>query len=211
MRNLPFVSIVISFHNEEQYIGACLKSLLSLNYPKDLYEIILVNDGSKDGSEKIIKEIIEEANHSVPIILLAQEDKGPSAGRNLGVKASKGEIIAFTDPDCIVDKEWLNQHIKHYQDSTIGGVEGRIETDWNELIIPKKVAPVGYRYVTCNISYRRKTLEEVNIFDEEFKFKEDDDLACRVLKKGWRIVSESKALVYHPVKNLKAIELIKRA
>jgi len=204
-----FVSVVLSFHDEKRYIQKCLRSLFELDYPKDLYEIIVVADGCDIEGMEIIKKIV--SSPPVKTILLTQEDKGPAAGRNLGIKASRGEVIAITDPDCIVDEGWLKNHVKHYNDPKVGGVEGKVETEWDELCFPKKIAPVGYRYATCNMSYRRKALEEVRFFDEDFRFKEDDDLAYRVIEKGWRIVEESAALVYHPVRNLDLKNLIKRA
>lgn len=64
--------------------------------------------------------------------------------------------------------------------------------------------PLGYRYVTCNISYRREVLEKVGLFDERFRWKEDDEIAYRVIKSGWKIVMDERAVVYHPVTKLNA-------
>jgi GT2 family glycosyltransferase len=143
--------------------------------------------------------------------VVTQREKGPAAGRNLGVINSRGVIIAFTDPDCIVSETWLGNHARHYVSSDVGGVEGNIETDWNQILEPMRISPAGYRFVTANMSYRRDVLERVGAFDEDFKWKEDDDLAYRVMKAGWRILSDKQASVYHPVRVLSFRDLITRA
>ena len=207
LEELPFVSVVVSFHNEGAFLNQCVASLLELSYPPERFEIILVNDGSDDGSEEAVSELVR-ANEA-RIRILTQPDKGPAAGRNLGVSNAKGSIVAFTDPDCIVDKGWLKQHVANYRSEDIGGVEGKVETDWDQLMEPIRISPAGYRYVTCNISYRREVLEKVGLFDEQFRWKEDDEVAYRVIKAGWKIVTDEHAIIYHPVKKLSARGLVR--
>jgi GT2 family glycosyltransferase len=206
---LPFASVVVSFHNEAAFLNRCVASLLKLSYPSESYEIILVNDGSEDGWEAIVAELVRA--NPTRIRVLSQTDKGPAAGRNLGILNSRGSVVAFTDPDCVVEPNWLLQHVKSYTSQEVGGVEGGIETDWDELLYPIRVSPAGSLYVTCNISYRREVLEKVGLFDENFRWKEDDDLAYRVIENGWRLVSDTSAVIYHPVKYLKPRALIRLA
>jgi GT2 family glycosyltransferase len=196
----PFISVVVSFHNEGALLRKCLQALLNQTYPRDRYEVILVNDGSADGSQETISDILLNPNTTVRIF--SQSDKGPAAGRNLGVANAKGTVVAFTDPDCIADSAWLMEHARHYAEREVGGVEGRIETDCKELLYPIRVSPAGFRYVACNISYRREVLERIGLFDENFRWREDSDLAYRVIGAGWKIESERDAVVYHPVKKL---------
>lgn len=196
----PFASVIVSFHNDVAFLKQCLLSLLRQSCPPERYEIILVNDGSEDGSQETVSEIVQA--NPARIRVLTQVEKGPAGGRNLGVRDAKGSVVAFTDPDCTVDKAWLTQHLKHYTSEDVGGVEGRVETDWERLLVPTRISPAGFRYVTCNISYRREVLEKVGLFDENFRWKEDDDLAYRVIKAGWKIVPDGEAIVYHPVKQL---------
>ena len=134
--------------------------------------------------------------------LFSQSDKGPAAGRNLGVVNAKGSIVVFTDPDCVADSAWLMEHARHYVTREVGGVEGRVETDWEELLYPIRVSPAGFRYVTCNMSYRKDVLNKVGMFDEGFRWREDTELAYRVIAAGWKIDSERSAVVHHPVKTL---------
>jgi glycosyltransferase involved in cell wall biosynthesis len=196
----PFVSVVVSFHNEGAFLRRCLQALLNQSYPRDRYEIILVNDGSVDGTQETISDLL--LNPKTTIRIFSQSDRGPAAGRNLGVANATGTILVFTDPDCIPDSAWLMEHAKHYAAREVGGVEGRVETDWKELLYPVRVSPAGFRYVTCNISYRKEVLEEIGLFDENFRWREDTDLAYRVIGAGWKIESERSAVVHHPVKKL---------
>lgn len=200
--DLPYASIVVSFHNEALSLRQCLLTLLDQSYPHELYEIILVNDGSDEGSVRAISDLL--ASRSSMVSLLAQSDKGPAAGRNLGVLNAKGRIVAFTDPDCTADKEWLAQHVKAYVSYDTVGVEGRVETDWDQLLYPSRISPATLRYVTCNMSYRREVIEKIGLFDERFRWKEDGELACRVMEAGWKIITQPAAVVYHPVKKLDA-------
>lgn len=200
---------MISFHNDRPFLSRCVQSLLRSTYPSDKYEIVLVNDGSQDGTQEDISDLLK--THRDKIRLLTQQEKGPAAGRNLGVANSRGVIVAFTDPDCIVSETWLAMHVRHYVSSDVGGVEGNIETDWKEILEPVRISPAGYRYVTANMSYRRGVLERVGAFDEDFRWKEDDDLAHRVMSAGWRIISDKQATVYHPVRVLSFRDLITRA
>jgi GT2 family glycosyltransferase len=197
---LPFASVVVSFHNEAAFLNRCVASLLKQSYPSERYEIILVNDGSEDDWEGSVGELVRA--NPTRIRVLSQTDKGPAAGRNLGIRNSRGSIVAFTDPDCVVDANWLLGHVKSYTSQEIGGVEGRVETDFEQLLEPIRVSPAGFRYVTCNISYRREALEKVGLFDENFRWKEDDDLAYRVIENSWRLVPDTSAVIYHPVKYL---------
>jgi len=196
----PFVSIIVSFHNESSYLRSCVKSLLELDYPKDSYEIILVNSGSTDGSQETIEDMFRAEGSRITV--LQDSDRGPAAGRNLGIKVAKGEILAITDPDCVPDRNWLVYHVGHYDNKKVGAVQGRTVTDWDNLCHPVRVAPVLFPYTTCNMSYRAKALREVGPFDEQFRYKEDAEIALRLLEAGWLIENEPRALVYHPVKKL---------
>ena len=102
MNNQPFISIIVPVYNGENIIGACLKSLLAQDYPKDKYEVIAVDNNSKDKTADIIKE------YSVHY-LFESKVQGSYAARNTGVRHAKGEILAFTDADCVADKGWLKK------------------------------------------------------------------------------------------------------
>jgi GT2 family glycosyltransferase len=203
---LPFISVVVSFHNERDTLRKCAKALLAQTYPRSRYEVILVNDGSTNDAASEVVDLIRE---NPEIRLLSQPDLGPAAGRNLGLTEATGDVIAFTDPDCVPDSRWLEEHGKCYLSGDADGVDGRIETDWAALVYPKVMAPVGHRFLTSNVSFRSEALKRLDGFDVRFRRKEDYDLAFRAGKMGLRIVRNENAIVFHPPKTSSAGQLIR--
>ena len=114
------VSIIIPVYNVEKYISRCLDSILNNTY-KDI-EIILVNDGSKDNSQKIIDEYKEK--YADIIISVEQENKGPAEARNLAMDIATGEYLMFVDSDDFVEKDYIEQYVSQLTedyDMVIGG------------------------------------------------------------------------------------------
>ena len=203
MKFEPFVSVVIPTYNRKEMLKDCLESLFNQNYPKGEYEIIVVDDGSTDGTNEVIQSLSEK--HKLKYFY--QENKGPAAARNLGIENSEGEIICFIDDDCIADRDWIKNLIKGYTDDKIGGVGGRtigynpknvIEKFQDYLFIPKVIDNSYLPSInTANASYRRSILIEVSGFDPRFRTNEDYDLGIRVRKGGYRLRYMPSAIVYH--------------
>ena len=97
------ISIVIPVLNGESQIRDCVTSLINQDFQKDQYEIIVVDNGSKDNTINILTEYNEH------IMIVHESGKGSYIARNAGIKVSKGNIIAFIDSDCIADKNWLKE------------------------------------------------------------------------------------------------------
>jgi glycosyltransferase involved in cell wall biosynthesis len=97
---MPEVSVVVPFYNAERYIDGCIRGLLAQRYPEEAYEIIMVDNNSTDASAGFVRQYPR-------IRLLAEEKQGAYAARNRGLLAARGAIIAFTDPDCVPDEDWL--------------------------------------------------------------------------------------------------------
>lgn len=106
---MPFITVIIPFFNSEQYIEKCIQSLLAQDYPKDSYEIIMINNNSSDASSAIVRQYPQ-------ITLLEEQKQGSYAARNRGIREAKGDIMAFTDSDCVPDVHWL-QHIANSMQS----------------------------------------------------------------------------------------------
>jgi len=109
--NKKKVSIIIPTFNEAKYLPLCLKALLSIDYPKEYFEIIVVDNGSTDCSREIAKEYHAKVYRN--------DLKNVSGLRNLEVKKSVGEIIAFLDADCVVTKNWLIEAEKYFFDLSV--------------------------------------------------------------------------------------------
>lgn len=101
----PFFSVIVPVYNAESFIGKCIDCVISQCFTD--YELILVNDGSKDNSYDICADYAKKDNR---IICIDKENGGPSSARNAGIEASNGKYIAFLDSDDIVSKFWLQAY-----------------------------------------------------------------------------------------------------
>lgn len=116
------ISVIIAARNEEKFIGQCIESILNCNYPKELYEIIVVNDHSEDQTEEVIKNF---KDNNVSIINL-EEVSGKKNALELGIRRAKGELIACTDADCQVPQEWLRSVANHFENTQNQCIAGPI-------------------------------------------------------------------------------------
>lgn len=123
-----FITIIVPVKNASRTIEKHLESLLNLNYPKDKFEVIYVDGGSKDSTLEILYRWKKEKMPQISIIEL-QNCKSPGEARNRALEVAKGEFVLFTDSDCIVKEDWAKQIISpFFQDSKIGIVGGEIHT-----------------------------------------------------------------------------------
>jgi glycosyltransferase involved in cell wall biosynthesis len=133
---LPHVSIVIPVYNSAHIIGRLLESIRELDYPPERYEVLVVDNNSTDNLEAIVA--------AYPVRLLYERDTQSSyAARNLGIKQARGEIVAFTDADCVVDTKWLHHLATAFQGPSIGGVAGSIKglepaESWIERVLNQR-------------------------------------------------------------------------
>ena len=202
---LPSVSVIVPVYNGERNIGNCIQSLLSLNYPSSKIEIIVVDNNSKDATNKIIK--------GYPIISLMENRIQTSyAARNTGIKKSKGEIVAFTDSDCIADKDWILKAVECFKDKEVGCVAGRIEGYSPSNYIEEYLKRHGYLcqdtstlkhwflpYAqTANAIYRREVLNEIGSFEERWVSAGDTDLTWRMLRNTrYKLIYCKDSLIHH--------------
>lgn len=206
--NLPFVSIVITVKNEEKRIKETLESLMRIDYP--CYEVILVDGGSSDHTVDIAK--------NYPIKIFQENNSTPSRGRNIGIKKSSGEIIAFTDGDCVVERSWLKNAVDLFKYQDVGGVGGPVVPYEGSSYLSRTILSVlssffasagstnFYRYAkqievknipSCNAIYRREVLEKADLFPEDLRYCEDVYLNHKIRRKGYRIIYSPDVVVKH--------------
>jgi glycosyltransferase involved in cell wall biosynthesis len=119
MSDPPFVSVVVPVYNGAGIVEELLQSLLDLDYPAECHEIIVVDNGSTDRTRQIVGRY--------PVRLLEEREiKGAAAARNKGIRHARGDIIAFTDADCVADSNWLKMLVADHEDPSIGGFAGEI-------------------------------------------------------------------------------------
>jgi GT2 family glycosyltransferase/glycosyltransferase involved in cell wall biosynthesis len=200
----PFVSIVIPAYNAEDTLALCLNSIAALSYPEDLLEVFLVDNCSTDSTVAIAQKYRVTVLHESSI-------KSSYAARNVGIRAAQGELIAFTDADCIVTPDWLTNLMGDWDDASIGCYSGEIEAYQPEDIIEVfsdregilnqkgTLTSVYLPYAqTANAAFRKTVFDQIGLFDPEMTSGGDADLAWRMQKTlGLKIKFVPEALVYH--------------
>lgn len=196
---LPNVSVVVTSRNNEETIGECIESIVQLNYPKKNLEILLIDANSTDKTAQIAAEYGAK--------VISMPGNAPAA-YNFAMKIAKYDILAFIDSDAKVEREWLRKLVPFLNDPKTAGVSGSIETwnaknPWARSIgydIKSRYARLGSyagRVATMNLLFKRKVLEEIGGFDEDFPSQYDTELGYRISSKGYRIAFERNAICYH--------------
>jgi GT2 family glycosyltransferase len=197
----PRASVVVCSYNGGQTLDACLRSLLQLDYPD--YEVILVDDGSTDDTRAIAARFPE-------VRAIHQVNRGLSVARNVGLRAATGEVIAYTDSDCVVDPDWLTLLVHQLQTTGAAAVGGpNLSPDDGRVAACVGASPgqpthvlesdqVAEHIPGCNMAFRREALEAVNGFDPVFRTAGDDvDVCWRLQQAGVWITYAPGALVWH--------------
>jgi len=197
----PRVSVVVCSYNGAQTIRDCFDGLRALDYPD--YEVIVIDDGSNDGTADIAAEY--------GLRVVSTENHGLSSARNVGIALANGEIVAFTDDDARPDPHWLQYLAVCLIDSEYAGVGGPNIAPPGDGLIAESVAnaPGGPVHVLlsdreaehipgCNMAVRKTALEAAGGFDTRFRVAGDDvDMCWRLQQLGWRLGFSAAAMVWH--------------
>jgi len=202
LRDYPKASVVVCSYNGAKTLDRCLTSLKEINYPN--YEVILVDDGSTDDTQEIA------ARHSW-VKNIRQENKGLSFARNVGAHASGGDVIVYTDSDCMADPDWLYYLMGTLLSGDYAGVGGPNISppaeNWVQACV--SAAPGGPNHVLltdvvaehipgCNMAFHRWAFDQVGGFDPEYRKAGDDvDFCWRLQQSGGVIAFSPAAIVWH--------------
>jgi glycosyltransferase involved in cell wall biosynthesis len=215
----PFISVVITGKNALDTIEECLSSVIRNNYPPSRFEIIYVDGGSTDGTLDVVKKISETFREKTTIRWYVKIGP-PGAGRNKGILEAKGEIIAFTDSDVIVDENWLRNIAHHLleTDERVAGIGGPNltppsdppfaqlvgalwETPFGSMSARNPARYKGIRPVdhnpSCNAAYWKWVFEKVGLFREDLPVTEDVELDTRIRKSGYILLYVDEIIVWH--------------
>ncbi len=199
----PTVSVVVTVLNSRSTLADCVQSLLGQTYPRDRYEVILVDGGSRDGSPEIMG--------GFPIRVISAPGTTIGAGRNRGIQASTGEIVAITDGDIVADRRWLEELVAPFEDPAVGAVGGPNLTNpraprFSRLVglLPEesphfdRLQEVGHMLVyTRNAAYRREAMVRARQFNEGARAGEDPELNWRISQLGYKLIFNPGASVWH--------------
>ena len=212
IKSRPFVSIIIPVHNRPEEIKACLAAFETLDYPKNRYEIIVVDDASRDHTPQVIKTF-----HNVKAVFLEQNRQAAFC-RNLAAEKAGGDILAFIDSDCICTPQWLNQLIPAFNDPCVAAVGGQIDSVYKDSALDqyetvKSSLIMGNRekqsqpsdqlfYVpSCNLLVKRDVFLKAGGFNERLYVGEDVDLCLRLQDAGHCIEFRPQGRIYHKHRN----------
>lgn len=211
------ISVVVPALNEGDRIAECLSALQTQTVPAD--EILVVDGDSSDNTVEIV------CQHGFRV--LQNPKRHAAAGRNIGIQEAKGDIIAFTDADCIPASDWVEQIMLSFKDASLQGIGGKVlaaspenevEAFWSKIALEilMNFGDEGYNvieqslndaFITANAAYRTNLLRNLSGFDEWFANNaEDVDLSWRALRAGALLRYVPQVKVYsHGVTTLKGI------
>ncbi len=204
-----FFSIVIPTYNRQPILEKCLRALENQrlsDHTVENYEVVVVDDGSTDGTLTWLKTHQAEFPH---VVAYEQNHQGPSAARNLGVQQAKGDTIIFIDSDLVVTEQFLQSHATALKTEekalnsdrlfTYGAVINTCNFE-NPTAEPYKITDFSAAYfATGNVAIRKKWLEQAGLFDTRFQLYgwEDLELGVRLKELGLKLVKCPAAVGYH--------------
>lgn len=212
-RNLsyqPYVSIIVAAFNEERVIEKRIENLLELDYAKDKYEIILVDDGSSDNTCQIVEQFIanRKADSESPLRLVRHEErKGKASAINLGKQYALGDILLGTDANSAFDRNVLKEMMPHFKNPRVGAVGGRYVTsnpgnslassesfywDLENIMRTGESALESACFFNGAIAAWRKGIVET----DTQMIGDDLDMAIQIKRAGYKIQYEPRAIVY---------------
>jgi glycosyltransferase involved in cell wall biosynthesis len=197
----PDISVQICTYNRKDLILRSLDALFKQDYSADKFEIILVDDGSSDGTGEAIKAL----NSPCRLEYLYQENAGLATARNKGIRAAQGEFILFVDDDIMASPSLLTEHVKTHRahpDSVVRGWVNHVDDLENtDQKIPKfTMQDISTAFFwTSNVSVAKKSLEEAGMFEEKFREYgwEDLELGLRLKSLGLKLQYNRDAVVFH--------------
>jgi glycosyltransferase involved in cell wall biosynthesis len=203
----PEVSIIIPTRNRLQQIESCVQSLTQLDYPPDCFEVIVVDDGSTRSPASVV----ENFRKKIDVKLLTQVHSGPSAARNTGARKAGGQLLAFTDDDCMPRSDWLQRIAARFAETPDHLIGGRTLNALNRnaySTTSQLIVDVVYAYYNTNglkptffasnnLALPARLFHEIGGFDTNFRAAEDRELCDRWRHHRFQMTYAPEAVVYH--------------
>lgn len=207
----PFISVIIPHKNDSDRLQLCIEALSRQTYPKELYEIIVIDNGS----DKNHLDKINSLQRSSQINFLSEFKKGSYAARNRGLLEARGSYIAFTDSDCIPHLDWIEKGMNNITESEdYGFISGKINMFFKIEDSPNTFELYDHLFyldqesyikmnfgVTANLFTSRNIIDKAGLFNDNLVTGGDVEWCRRVYKKGFKIKYCHDVLIKHPARN----------
>lgn len=207
---LPVFSIIIPTYNRPGQLADCLAALAQLDYPPDRVEVLVVDDGGALSPASVVDQFQDR----LAIRLIRQANAGPGSARNTGARNAKGEILAFTDDDCLPQSDWLRALATRYLSAPdpviVGGHVVNVLVNNRYAVASQLIVDIGHAYhnsdpdrarffTANNLAIPANRFRELGGFDVTFgtTASEDREICGRWLHRGYRMISASEAVVGH--------------
>ncbi len=211
------ISVVVPTYNEEKNIERCLKALINQTIPRDTYEIIVVDGGSRDRTVEIASKYADK--------VMQQVSEGVGGARNDAAAAARGDIIATTDADCLPDEDWLETIQEDFKDKELVAITGYLdpmipkETHWIDADtyryafkvangLRKAGSKVGYHHLCgANTAFRRDAFIQVNGYSP-LAYSDDLEIAKRLSKHG-KMTMDDRIQVDYSIRRIQKLGIAK--
>jgi GT2 family glycosyltransferase len=206
-QKIPFFSIIIPTYNRPAELAACLEALCRLDYPRNLFEVIVIDDGGQPSLQPVVACFFDQ----LEVTLLKQTNTGPAAARNTGVKRAKGEFLAFIDDDCTPFPDWLQKLANRFAETPDHAIGGRTLNALFENLYStasQTLIDAGYAYhnplpsqasffASNNLTVPATHFHSIGGFDITFRTSEDRDFCDRWRHHGFQMTYAPEVLICH--------------
>jgi len=209
MDTRPLFSVIVPTRDRPDRLEACLKAIAELDFPHEMFEVIISDDGSRSPPVTLVTRFADR----LPVRLVQGGKTGPAAARNRGTAQAHGRFLVFTDDDCVVQREWLSAYERSFTlqpdhlaaGRVINGLPHNPFSTATQLIVDYVYAEneretVGTRmFSSCNLAMRADLFRKLGGFTEAFPLAagEDHDFCHRWQHKGWNTVYVPDAVIRH--------------
>jgi GT2 family glycosyltransferase/glycosyltransferase involved in cell wall biosynthesis len=221
------ISVIIPTYNRCAVLASCLAALEQQSLAKERFEVIVIDDGSTDGTEQLCQGL----SISFPLVYLRQSNAGAGAARKSGSEVAQGKYLLLFNDDTLAAPELLTEHLRAQHEyapkkcAVLGDFRYPTEAGKRALtsflatrpfLFPQVNMKAGfYReswyFIACNLSVRREAVLGVGCFDPQFRVAEDTELGARLVQEGYRIRYHPRAVAWHDHLKFTSTDLLKRA
>lgn len=221
--NFPQVSVLIPVYNDIDRVGLCIEKLRAMAFPQDKYEVIIIDNGSSDGTYELLHKLVSDLDDKA-FRLIQCLSPGSYAARNEGLKLAQGEFVAFTDSDCLVSENWLQSlldcwraqngsvvvagKVSFFSDTNKNTEQSALDFE-NMFSMKQDQNAKNGKCITANLFCTMELLEIHGGFNDRLKSGGDVEFSQRIVSAGGKVVYSEDSEVFHPSRNKEEL-LIKR-